>query len=66
MQLEDEIEIYRDEEACGIVDPVFVDANGRYYLIFNAPGGKTRHYYLDEHGYELTGEILIEEARNLK
>ena len=59
-ELEVEIQDYKDEEFRGVVDPVYVDARGLYYLVFFAPGGKTQKFYLKENGYELDGDILIE------
>jgi len=57
-QLEDEIEIYEEEERGETIDPVYIDKKGRIYLIFDAPRNKTQKYYLDLHGYKLKGEIL--------
>ncbi len=61
--LEVEIEGYQDEEFRSVVDPVRVDDQGRYYLVFYAPGGKTQRFYLDENGYKLDGDIVTEEDR---
>lgn len=57
-ELEDEIQIYKDEESLMEIDPVYLDKNRKPYLIFNAPGKKTQKYYLDEYGYKLKGKIL--------
>ena len=57
-QLEDEIEIYKDEEWRGDIDPVYIDKDRRPYLLFNAPGNKTQKFYLDEYGYKLRGKVL--------
>lgn len=56
--LEDEIQIYKDEEFLKEIDPVYLDKNRKPYLIFNAPRNKTQKYYLGEHGYKLKGKIL--------
>ncbi len=59
--LEVEIEDYQNEESRGVVNPVCVDDQGRYYLVFFAPGRKTQRFYLDENGCKLDGDILTEE-----
>jgi hypothetical protein len=62
--LQAEIQLYRDDEFNGIVDPVCVDKEGRHFIIFKAPNEKTRRFYLEENGYHLEGqidEIRIEE-----
>ena len=56
-QLAVEIELYQEDEARGDVDPVFVDNDGRWFLEFNAPGGGTQRFYLQEHGYSIEGEV---------
>jgi hypothetical protein len=61
--LETEIEVYRDEEFRGIVDPVYEDGGGRHYLIFRAPKGNTQRFYLEENGYHIEGDLLIEKER---
>jgi hypothetical protein len=61
--LEGEIELYRDEEFRGIVDPVHEDDRKRYYLVFSAPNGGAQRFYPEEHGYHLEGDLLIEKER---
>lgn len=61
--LEAEIEIYRDEEFRGVVDPIYEDDSGRRYLIFRAPKGSTQHFYLNENGYHIEGDLLIKKER---
>jgi hypothetical protein len=58
-QLEIDIRDNEDEENNKTIDPVYIDKNGRFYLIFNAPRSKTQKYYLDEHGYKLRGKVLV-------
>ncbi len=59
-KLEVEIGIYKDKEFNGVVDSVYLDDQGRYCLLFFAPGGKIQRFYLEENGYTLEGDILIE------
>lgn len=63
VELETEIEIYREEEFRGVVDPVYEDEDGRHYLIFRAPQGSTQRFYLEENGYHIEGDLLIEKER---
>lgn len=56
-QLAEEVACYRDEEMRGEVGPVQRDEDGRHYLLFSGPGGKQKKFYLEEHGYVLTGTI---------
>ena len=62
-ELEVEIELYKDDEFRGQVDPVYVDADGRLFLEFNAVGGETQRFYLDECGYSLEGEVATQQIR---
>jgi len=55
--LDAELEEYLAEEGKGEVDAVYVDKDGRHYLLFYAPNGKTQRFYLDEHGCRLSGKI---------
>ncbi len=53
-----EIQLYRDDEFNGVVDPVYVDKYGRHFIKFNAPNnGPHRRFYLEENGYHLEGDI---------
>lgn len=54
--LEAEIGLYDGDEQRGVVDPVRKDKQGRYYLVFRAPGGGSQKFYLDEHGYSIPGD----------
>lgn len=54
--LDEEIQWCEKYERDGVVDPVYMDADGRYFLIFDAPGGKTQKFYLEENGYVLPNE----------
>lgn len=56
-ELETEIQLYRDDEYNGLVDPVYVDKEGRHFIEFNAPNGRTQRFYLEENGYHLEGRI---------
>lgn len=51
--LEEEIQWCEKYERDGVVDPVFKDADGKYFLLFNVPAGKTQRFYLEENGYIL-------------
>lgn len=52
-----EVQLYRDDEFNGVVDPIYVDKDGRHFIEFNAPSGGTQRFYLEENGYYLEGEI---------
>lgn len=56
-KLEVEIQLYQADEFNGIVDPVYVDKNGRHFIIFKAPNDGTQRFYLEENGYYLEGSI---------
>ena len=56
-QLYDEVQLYLEEESRREIDPVRIDETGRQYLTFYAPEGKLQRFYLDEHGYKLTGKV---------
>jgi len=56
-ELEAEIQLYRDDEFNGLVDPVYVDKEGRHFIKFNAPNGSVQRFYLVENGYYLEGSI---------
>ena len=62
-ELEVEIQLYRDDESNGLVDPVYVDKDRRHFIKFNAPNGNIQRFYLEENGYYLEGRIdeIIEE-----
>ena len=55
-QLEADIQYLREDEFHGHVDPVHVDKDGRRFIKLNAPGG-SRRFYLEEHGYQLEGDV---------
>ncbi|MEK6323996.1 MAG: hypothetical protein AABN33_20330 [Acidobacteriota bacterium] len=56
--LEEDISYHRFAEARGEVVPVHVDQTGRAYVEFSSPEqGKTTKYVLEEHGYNLRGNI---------
>lgn len=56
--LEEDISCHRFAEARGEVVPVHVDQAGRAYVLFSSPvAGKTTKYVLEEHGYNLRGNI---------
>lgn len=52
-----EIQLYRDDEFNGIVDPVYVDKYGRHFIKFKAPDGGIQRFYLEENGYHFEGDI---------
>lgn len=56
-QLEDEIQIYIDEERQNEVDPVHIDDNGQPYLFFRAPRQQKQKFYLEKAGYKLYGQV---------
>ena len=57
-QLLKEIELYKDDEFNGVVDPVYEDAEGRRFLVFDAPGGrKIQIFHLEDHGYILSDNV---------
>ena len=56
-KLEQDIELNWEEEYHGLVDPVYVDKDGRRFLKFHAPNGGTQRFYLEENGYHLEGSI---------
>ena len=56
-QLETEIQLYRDDEYNDIVDSVYVDKEGRYFIKFNAPDAGVKRFYLEENGYHLEGDV---------
>ena len=56
-KLEHEIELNWEEEYHGLVDPVYVDKDGRRFLKFYAPNGTVQRFYLEENGYYLEGDI---------
>ncbi len=58
-QLDEEIGWYEEEERREEVTPVRKDSRGRYFIIFLAPGGGTQQFYLDEHGYVISGKVRI-------
>ncbi|MCK4295913.1 MAG: hypothetical protein KAW56_11225 [Candidatus Marinimicrobia bacterium] len=57
-ELNIEIQIYENEESQGEVDPVYVDRSGKFFLLFNAPWGKTQRFYLKDHSYKLSGKVF--------
>ena len=58
-ELEEEIEYYINQEINDVIDPVYKDKEGRYILIFDAPGGKRQKYYLQDYGYNLHGKLKV-------
>lgn len=56
-KLDVEIDLYLEDEANGLVDPVCVGSQGRHFVVFNAPDGKTQKFYLEANGYFLKGAI---------
>jgi hypothetical protein len=56
-KLERDIELNWEEEYHGLVDPVYVDKDGRRFLKFYAPNGDIQRFYLEENGYYLEGDI---------
>ena len=53
-----DVEGYEKSERQEAVVPVRVDAAGRAYIWFSRPTGRQK-FYLDEHGYQLEGEVRI-------
>ena len=62
-QLEAEIQLYWDDKFNGLVDPVYVDMDGRHFIKFNAPNDSIQKFYLEENDYFLEGTIdeILEE-----
>ena len=56
-ELDTELQLYRDDEFDGLVDPVYVDKEGRHFIKLNAPKGGIQKFYLEENGYHLKGDI---------
>jgi phosphoglucomutase len=52
-QLDEEIQWHEKYERDGVIDPVFIDADGQYYVLFEASGGGSQKFYLEDHGYQL-------------
>ena len=59
-QLADDADFCRDEESRGEVMPVLCGDDGQYYLLFSGPGGTQQMFYLEEHGFTLTGKVKIQ------
>lgn len=57
-ELNEEINLYLEEENRGEVDPVYVDNNDKPYILFYAPTKRVQKFFLEEHGYFLEGNIL--------
>jgi hypothetical protein len=62
-ELDVEFQLYRDDEFNGLVDPAYVDKDGRHSIEFNAPNGNVQRFYLEENGCHLEGRVneIIEE-----
>jgi len=56
-QLLRDIGDHEDDERRGVADAVFVNRQGRHFVKFNAPGGRTQRFYPERHGCVLAGEI---------
>ena len=56
-ELQVEIQLYEDDEFNGLVDPVWVDSEGRHFVKFNSPNGGIQRFYLEENGYYIKGDI---------
>ena len=63
-ELEVDIRLLQEEEAEGVVDPVYEDGNGRHYIELMAPGRRVQKFVLEEHGYRLEGPIDRVSERN--
>lgn len=63
--LQDIHDYKKDEEDC-IIDPVYLDENGKYYLEFLTPQRSIQRYYLDKYKELLVGNILIENKKERK
>jgi len=55
--LEEDLVDLQEDEAHGDIAPVYVDNEGRHFIIFKAPNGGTQKFYLEENGYYLEGSI---------
>ena len=55
--LDRDVEDYEETERNKAVAPVRVAEDGRYYVWFS--GREKQRFYLDEHGYALTGDVQI-------
>ena len=62
-KLEVEIQLHREDEFNGLVDPVYVDKDGRHFIKLYDPNGNVQKFYLEENGYNLEGHVneIIEE-----
>jgi phosphoglucomutase len=49
-----EVYLCEKDEREGVVDPVLLGSDGRYYIIFNDIKGNTKKFYLEEMGYIYT------------
>jgi len=56
-QLEVELQLYRDDEFNGVVDPVYMDKEGRHFINFKSPSGDVQRFYLEDNGYYIKGEV---------
>ncbi|MDP9178260.1 MAG: hypothetical protein M3O61_11325 [Gemmatimonadota bacterium] len=56
--LESQIEDYEYGESRNEITPVRQDEDGRYYIVYSAPGGGRQNFYLDTAGYELKGDNI--------
>jgi hypothetical protein len=57
--LEDDISFHVFAESRGEVAKVHIDEKGRPYVEFSSPEpGKLNRFVLEEHGYQLKGEII--------
>ena len=56
-----ELDVYLGAEFNGEIDSVYVDANDRYFVVFNSADGGYWAYYLDEHGFELEKPVKTED-----
>lgn len=56
-ELNVEIQLYRDDEFNGLVDPVYVDQDGHHLIKFNAPNGNVQKFFIEENGYYFEGNI---------
>lgn len=56
-QLAYDIEMWQESERRSEVQPVHVDENGQPYVVLSRPKGAANRFYLEEHGYFLSGMI---------
>lgn len=64
-ELDSDIRMFEDSERRNEIQPVYLDTEGRPYILLSRPRVRPERFFLHEHGWLLEGDIVtrIEETQ---